>query len=136
MDSSEFVKIAQDAVVGAYYTTVAGPVDQFPAAKSFSERFQKRFQKSPESYALYAFDCGNVFVEAIKSWMAENPNQIPTRTDISAAVRKIQYDGITGPIAFDDKGDRLRSDYYVIKFEEASYPGKTIKAITTSPTGE
>lgn len=136
MDSSEFVKIAQDAVVGAYYTTVAGPVDQFPDAKAFSERFKARFQKDAESYALYSFDCANVFIESIKAHLTVHPGVIPSRTDVSAAVRKLTYTGITGAIAFDDKGDRLRSDYYIIKFEEASYPGKTIKAISTSPTGE
>jgi len=130
MDSSEFVNIAQDAVVGAYYTTVAGPADQFPAAKSFGERFKARFEKSAESYALYAYDCANVYIEAIKSHLSAHPGTIPTRPEMSAAVRAVKMDGITGPIAFDDKGDRLRSDYYIVKFETASYPGKTIKVIS------
>jgi branched-chain amino acid transport system substrate-binding protein len=130
MDSSEFVKIAQDAVVGAYYTTVAGPADQFPAARTFAERFKARFQKDAESYALYAYDCGNVFVAALKNWMEQNPGKIPTRSEVAQAVRAVNMDGITGSIAFDDKGDRVRSDYYIVKFETASYPGTTVKAIT------
>ncbi len=130
MDSSEFVKIAQDAVIGAYYTTVAGPTDQFPAAKSFADQFKARFQKDPESYALYAFDCGNVYVEALKSYLEQNPGKIPSRAEISSAVRAVKIDGITGVIAFDDKGDRVRSDYYIVKFETASYPGTTIKTIS------
>ena len=136
MDSSEFVKIAQDAVVGAYYTTVAGPADQFPAASSFSERFKARFQKNAESYAFYSFDCANVYIEALKAWLAENPGKVPSRADLGAAVRKVEMDGITGSIAFDDKGDRIRSDYYIVKFETASYPGKTIKVITQSIDGQ
>jgi branched-chain amino acid transport system substrate-binding protein len=130
MDSSEFVKIAQDAVIGAYYTTVAGPVDQFPAAQAFSERFQTRFGKAAESYALYAFDSANVFVEALKTWMNANDNTVPSRAQVGAAVRAVAFDGITGAIAFDDKGDRMRSDYYVITFDKAEYPGRTVKAIT------
>lgn len=136
MDSSEFVKIAQDAVVGAYYTTVAGPVDQFPAARAFSERYQERFNKTPESYALYGYDSAKVFINALQNFVTENPDTTPTRAQVGAAVREVAFDGITGSIAFDDKGDRLRSDYYVIKFEEASYPGKTIKAIAASPSGD
>lgn len=136
MDSSEFVKIAQDAVIGAYYTTVAGPVDQFPAAKDFAERYTKRFNRQPESYALYSFDAASVFVEALKTFIAEHPGETPTRAQVSEAVRDVKMDGITGSIAFDDKGDRLRSAYYVIKFEEASYPGKTVKSISSTPSGE
>jgi len=134
MDSSEFVKIAQDAVIGAYYTTVAGPVDQFPAAKAYSERFTARFKKSPESYALYGFDSANVLIDALKTWVLENPGKVPTRAQVTEAVRKVTIDGITGSIAFDEKGDRLKSDYYVIKFDAASYPGRMIKTITYSPT--
>lgn len=133
MDSSEFVKIAQDAVVGAYYTTVAGPVDQFPAALAFGERFADRFRKSPESYALYGFDAANVFIEALKSLITRSPGALPTRTEVAEAVRKVSHTGITGLIEFDGKGDRLKSDYYVIRFDEAIYPGKTVKTISYSP---
>ena len=31
------------------------------------------------------------------------------------------------------KGDRKTSDYYVVKLEEAKYPGKAIKVISASP---
>lgn len=136
MDSSELVKIAQDAVIGAYYTTVAGPVELFPAAKSFSERYLAKFNRPAESYALYAFDSAQVFIEAIKKLVEANPDAVPARADVAAAVRQVAFDGITGSIAFDDKGDRLRSDYYVIKFETAAYPGKTVKSITASPSGD
>lgn len=135
MDSSEFVKIAQNAVVGAHYTTVAGPVDQFPAAKEFSERYQERYSKAPESYALYSYDAANVFVEALKAFMNSNDGAVPTREQLAQEIRNVSFDGITGSIAFDDKGDRQQSDYYIIKFEEAVYPGSTVKAISSSPSG-
>jgi len=135
LDSSEFVKIAQDAVIGSYYTTVAGPVDQFPAAKSFSERYQARFNRSAESYALYSYDAAQVFIEALKALITNTPGEIPTRAQVSAAVRGVNFDGITGNIAFDDKGDRKSAIYYIIKLETASYPGTTVKGISSSPSG-
>lgn len=136
LDSSEFVKIAQDAVIGSYYTTVAGPVDQFPAAKSFSERYQERFNRSAESYALYSYDAAQVFIEALKALVTKNPGVVPTRSEVSEAIRNVSFDGITGNITFDDKGDRQRAIYYVIKFEQASYPGSTVKSILSSPSGD
>jgi len=135
LDSSEFVKIAQDAVIGSYYTTVAGPVDQFPAAKSFSERYLARFNRNAESYALYSYDAAQVFIEALKALITKSPGEIPSRVQVSEAVRGVTFDGITGHIKFDDKGDRQSAIYYIIKLESASYPGTTIKGISSTPTG-
>ena len=133
LDSSEFVSIAQDAAVDAYYTTVAGPVDQYPSARKFSENFQARFKKTPESYALYSYDAANVILAAIENAMKSNHNKRPTRDDVSKILRAVSLPGITGTIEFDGKGDRKVSDYYVIHLREAKYPGLAEKVISASP---
>ena len=132
-DSSEFVKIAQQAAIGTYYTTVAGPVDQYPAARSFADKFQAKFQKPPESFALYAYDAANVLIAAIESAVKLNSHKFPSRESVCLEIRKVNLDGITGHIEFDDKGDRKTSDYYIVKLEEAKYPGKAVKVISASP---
>ncbi len=132
-DSSEFVKIAQDASVGTYYTTVAGPIDQYPAARGFADRFQKEFKKPPESFALYAYDAANVVIEGIAAAIKGAEGQMPSREAVCAEIRKVSLSGITGQIAFDSKGDRKTADYYIVKFETASYPGKAVKVISAAP---
>ncbi len=132
-DSSEFVKIAQSASAGTYYTTVAGPVDQYPNAKAFADRFHARFDKAPESFALYAYDAANVIITALEAAIAEGGGKKPTRESVVQAVRQVKLDGITGHIEFDEKGDRKTSDYYIVKLEEAKYPGKAVKVISASP---
>jgi branched-chain amino acid transport system substrate-binding protein len=133
LDSSEFVKIAQDASKGTYYTSVAGPVDQYPAAAGFAKSFEAKFKKKPESFALYAYDCARVLIEAIKTAAKENGGKIPSREAVCKAVRTSSVQGITGLIEFDDKGDRKKADYYVIQFKEASFPGTTVKVISAAP---
>jgi branched-chain amino acid transport system substrate-binding protein len=133
LDSSEFVKIAQEASKGTYYTTVAGPLDQYPAAAAFAKSFEAKFKKKPESFALYAYDSAKVMVEAIKIAIKENDGKIPSREAVCKAVRKISIQGITGLIEFDDKGDRRKADYYVVQFKEASFPGTTIKVVSSAP---
>jgi branched-chain amino acid transport system substrate-binding protein len=132
-DSSEFVKIAQSASVGTYYTTVAGPVDQYPAAKAFADKFQARFHKSPESFALYAYDAARVIVAALEAAIRGAGGKMPSRESVAQEVRKVSLDGITGHIEFDGKGDRKKSDYYIVKIEEPKYPGKAVKVISASP---
>ena len=134
-DSSEFIKIAQEASAGTYYTTVAGPVDQYPAARGFADSFQEKFNKAPESFALYAYDAANVIIAALQSTIQQGGGKLPTREALSQAVRGVVMDGITGHIEFDAKGDRKSSDYYVVKLETASYPGKAVKVISAAPPG-
>ena len=133
-DSSEFVKIAQRASVGVYHTTVAGPVDQYPAAKAFADSFKAKFGRAPESFALYAYDSAKVLLAAIKAAMGEG-SDLPSRKAVSAEVRKVSIDGITGRIEFDDKGDRKTCDYFIVKLDEQKYPGKVVKVITQSAPG-
>ena len=133
LDSSEFVRIAQDSAKGCYYTTVAGPVEQYPAAAEFARSFEARFKKRPESFALYAYDSARVIVEALKSAAQGAEGKLPSRAAVCKAVRQVSYPGITGLIEFDDKGDRKTSDYYVMRLKESAYPGSAIKVISSAP---
>lgn len=133
LESSAFVEIAQKAVIGAHYTTVAGPADKYPAAKTFIEAFTKRFERAPEAYSLYAYDATKVALAAIETAIAENNGKKPTREQVSQAVRKTTMDGITGPIAFNENGDRTEADYWIIHYAEAKYPGTTVKSISAKP---
>ena len=51
LDSSDLTKIAGKAVVGMYYTSVAGPVSVYPQAKQFADEYKKKFGKNPEPFA-------------------------------------------------------------------------------------
>ncbi len=134
-DSAEFAKIAQAAAVGVHYSTVAGPVDQYPAAKAFADKFRQQFNKGPESFALYAHDSALVLLAAIESALEKSGGKLPTRAAVSTAVRGVALTGITGAIAFDAKGDRQKSDYYIMRLDEPTYPGKAVKVITAAPPG-
>ncbi|MFH0907451.1 MAG: branched-chain amino acid ABC transporter substrate-binding protein [bacterium] len=132
LDSSEFVKIAQNASVGAYYTSCAGPVDQYPAAAGFAKEFEARFKKKPESYALYAYDAAKVILIALEHASSAANGAVPTREQVCQEIRNVEINGITGAIAFDAKGDRKVADYYVIQYEDATYPGKVQQVISAA----
>lgn len=133
MESSAFVEIAQGAVVGAHYTTVAGPVEKYPLAKAFMENFTAKHGRSPEAYALYSYDAAKVVLAAIESAIAANGGQKPSRKQVMEAIRAAKVDGLTGPIAFDSRGDREKADYWVVEFKEAKYPGTAVTSVTASP---
>ncbi len=135
MESSAFVDIAQSAVIGAHYTTVAGPVEKYPLAKAFNETFQAKHGRNPEAYALYSYDAAKVVLAGIESAIAANGGKKPSRKQVAAAVRAAKVDGLTGPIAFDSRGDRAQADYWVVRFDEAKYPGTAVTSVTAAPPG-
>jgi branched-chain amino acid transport system substrate-binding protein len=130
LDSSEMVKIAGSHVVGAYYTTVAGPIDAYPESAAFARKFKQRFGKEVESFGMYGYDAAMVGLKAVEAAVREAKGKRPSRAQVSAAVRNLKnFSGITGAISFDSKGDPVKAKYFVLKFEKRQYPGKVVKVI-------
>ena len=130
LDSAEMAKIAGSAVVGSYYTSVAGPPDAYPETAAFAKKYKQRFGKETESFGMYGYDATLVGIKAIEGWIKANPGRKPSRADVAMAVRKIKnFKGVTGSIEFDNKGDPVKAKYFVLQFEKQAYPGKVVKVI-------
>ena len=113
LDSSDLTKIAGKAVVGMNYTSVAGPVSVYPQAKQFAEEFKKKFGKNPEPFAAQAYDSAVIAIKAIEA--ATKGGKAPTRDAVTAAIRDVRYNGITGSVEFDSKGDPKKALYFVLQ---------------------
>jgi branched-chain amino acid transport system substrate-binding protein len=74
----------------------------YPGTKdsSFQQDFKGKYGKMPGPVAAYAFDGMNLIIEAIREAGLD-------RDKIQKSLAKINYEGITGPIQFDDKGKRI-----------------------------
>lgn len=66
----------------------------------FRQEFQRTYGNMPGAEAAYAFDGMNLIIETIR-------NAGLDREKIQKSLSKINYDGITGEIRFDDKGNRV-----------------------------
>jgi branched-chain amino acid transport system substrate-binding protein len=134
MDSSDLTKIAGPAVVGMNYTSAAGPASALPKAKAFVDEFKKKFSKNPEPYAAEAYDATVIAIKAIED-VAKTGKM--SREGVSAAVRKIKLSGITGDIAFDAKGDRLKAQYFILTVVSDNPDkwgdNKIVKQLTIAP---
>jgi len=73
----------------------------------FSNKYKEAYGKEPGMVAAYAFDGIHLLVEAFKKAGS------PDREKIQQALTGINIEGITGPIRFDDKGNRL-GPYYIV----------------------
>jgi branched-chain amino acid transport system substrate-binding protein len=113
MDSSDLTKIAGKAVVGMHYTSAAGPASALAGAKAFVDDFKKKFGKNPEPYAAEAYDATAIVIKALEA--TAKGGKMPSREDVSTAIRKVKHTGITGEIEFDGKGDRKKALYFVLQ---------------------
>ncbi|MBM4441519.1 MAG: branched-chain amino acid ABC transporter substrate-binding protein [Candidatus Rokubacteria bacterium] len=113
LDSSDLTKIAGKAVVGMYYTSVAGPVSVYPQAKQFGEEYKKKFSKNPEPFAAQAYDATAIAIKALEA--VTKGGKAPTREAVAEAVRGVRHTGITGAVEFDDKGDPKKALYFVLQ---------------------
>ncbi len=115
MDAPDFVRIAGKTVVKAYYTTAAGPVAMYPKAKDFAKTFKEKFKKDPTPYAAEAYDATSIGLKAIETAIKEAGGKMPAREAVSVNIRKTKFEGITGHIEFDEKGDRKKAGYFILQ---------------------
>ena len=67
---------------------------------NFKNKYFKKFGKMPGTEALYAYDATNIIIDAIKhSW--------PNREKIQKNVSTIHFEGVTGSIRFDERGNHV-----------------------------
>lgn len=102
------LKTAGEAADGMFITTA--PLPQFlSGAKTFVEDYTKEFGHGPGPYSAYEYDAIGVLANAIKRAKSTGP------AALNAALAKTRnYQGITGSITFDPKGDRAVAVYIVI----------------------
>jgi len=97
--SPEFVKLAGDAA-GILHCSMAGEaVEKLSKGQEFLDKYKKRFNADVQVYSPYSYDAVYVIADAIKRAGKSD------RASITAAMPATNYNGLTGTIAFDEKGD-------------------------------
>lgn len=108
--SPEFIKLAGAAADGVIASSPGVPLDKMPGGKGFTERFNAKYGQI-QIYAPYAYDAVMTLVEAMQKADSTQPAKYLPE------LARITRQGVTGPIAFDEKGD-LKSGpitLYVVK---------------------
>lgn len=99
----DFIAPGGAAAEGTIVTGGATPDD------AFSGRFKDRFQRMPTTpFVLQSYDAVNVLLEAVASAATEAGDGalVIDRARLADALRAQRFAGLTGPIQFDENGDR------------------------------
>jgi ABC-type branched-subunit amino acid transport system substrate-binding protein len=94
------LKTAGDAANGMIITTA--PLAQFiSGAQDFVQKYKSAYNTGPGPFSVYEYDAVQVVAQAIKNAGSTDPKKI------DQALHGIKgYQGLTGDITFDSKGDR------------------------------
>jgi branched-chain amino acid transport system substrate-binding protein len=97
--SPEFIKLAGDASGMLHCSQAGEAVEKLAKGTEFVDKYKKRFNTDVQIYSPYSYDAVYVLAEAMK-----RAGKVD-RASIAAAVPATNYNGVTGNVAFDDKGD-------------------------------
>ncbi len=101
--SAELAKLAGDAMADdQVYCAEAGGVEgkQKAGMDAFKAKFKAKFNADVQIYAPYVYDSVNVMVAAMEKAGSSDPAKY-----LPVLAKTTNYQGVTGPITFDAKGD-------------------------------
>jgi branched-chain amino acid transport system substrate-binding protein len=119
-----------DNMKNIYFTTTAVPISQLPAAKAFAKKYKAKYGADPEGYSAYGYDAARVVIRAIAAALKASNGAKPERLDVAKQVRNVTFNGVTGKIALNARGDLKVAKYVVIAAQPQYNDNKVIKSIT------
>ena len=108
---AEYIKLAgAEQAKGDFATSVGLPLDQMPKGQEFKAAFDAAYPgETIAAYDAYSYDAANVIIKGIIAAAKELGADKVTTSDgkkaIIAAVAKTDFEGVTGKVQFDSKGD-------------------------------
>jgi branched-chain amino acid transport system substrate-binding protein len=97
--TKQFLTLAGAEGEGAYASSPGVPLASMPDGPAFTERYTKAFNQEIQLYAPYAYDATNTLIAAmIEADSFDSAVYLPV-------LAKIQYQGVSSLVQFDEKGD-------------------------------
>jgi branched-chain amino acid transport system substrate-binding protein len=98
IETDKFIELAGAGPAEGTVSAESGqPLESMPKGKSFAEKYKK--YGAVVLYAPYAYDATWALINAMKLADSTSP------ADYLPAMKKVDFDGVTGKISFDEKGD-------------------------------
>ena len=124
--TDEMAKLAGAAAEGLLCSQAGIPAQA--ADKKFLEAYKAKFNAKPILYSPFTYDAANILIEAMKKADSADPAKYLPE------LQKGAFNGVTGTIAFDGKGDRKDAEMTIFTMKGGKIEpiavikgGKTIK---------
>ncbi|RQT15046.1 branched-chain amino acid ABC transporter substrate-binding protein [Burkholderia contaminans] len=118
IETEKFIELAGPGAAEGTVSAESGEsLDSMPKGKSFEQKFRK--YGAVVLYAPYAYDATWALINAMRIANSTSPAQyLP-------AMKKVDFDGVTGRIAFDDKGDLRAANVTLYEAKDGKFSPMT-----------
>lgn len=138
LDTPAFAQAAGESAAGVYYTALGGLPGSTPRGLTWVGRYRLRSGAEPHPLAALGYDGALILLDACARVAAERPAFPLDRVSVARNLRAAsQYDGVAGPIRFDDRGDNTAAGADSVRFmrlEGPFYPGQAVPPDESFPS--
>ncbi|WP_396901692.1 branched-chain amino acid ABC transporter substrate-binding protein [Burkholderia anthina] len=122
MCTERFATLAGDAAAKLTCSEAGLPIEKMPGGAEFKKKYMNAFNQKIEGFAPFSYDAVNVVIDAMKRANSTDPAKILD------AMSSTKYDGVTGPISFDEKGDLKQKGISIYEYRSGT---KTLLNVVT-----
>lgn len=115
MQTPVFLQLAGADAEGKYASQAGAPKDQLPGYTSFAEKLKAKHNQEIQLYATYAYDAARVMIDAMKRADSTEPAKYLEK------IGQTNFDGATGKIEFDDKGNRKNAAVTIYQVKDGKW---------------
>ena len=115
-----FIELAGSAASSLRCSVAGVPLNKMPRGAQFSADYETSFEQPVQIYAPFAYDAVYAIIEAMK---IANSTQ---REAIAEAMPKVDFEGVTGRIHFDKRGDIVNGPMTIFKVKNQRLEVETI----------
>jgi branched-chain amino acid transport system substrate-binding protein len=101
---------------GAIVSFQAPPYDSSEKLKKFAADYKAKFNEEPGPYSAYGYNEAAIILDAMKRAGSD-----VTRESIVAQLRTTKFDGLMGPVEFDDKGELKEPFVFLYKVVDGKF---------------
>ncbi|MBP0597092.1 branched-chain amino acid ABC transporter substrate-binding protein [Herbaspirillum sp. LeCh32-8] len=92
-------------------------VDRRPGYAEFEKSYRRKYDSALTAYAMFSYDAVGMLVEAMRRLDSTDPRKL------SAELHKMQYRGMSGPVAFAADGAQVNPPYTLYQASQAQWQG-------------
>ncbi|MFP5415710.1 MAG: branched-chain amino acid ABC transporter substrate-binding protein [Actinomycetes bacterium] len=101
-----YVELAGSTSEGDLVTSVGAPTESLASAQAFVDAYKAEgYKEGWAAYGMYTYDAGNAIVAALKTSLADATDVASARQATVEALAKVDFEGASGRVAFDEFGD-------------------------------
>ncbi len=115
LPNEDFTKMAGSSAEGVYAWNYGMPLKEMPRGTAFEDKLKQKFGTGVVQSSPFAYDATWAAINAMVNAQSADPSVY------LAALKAGSYDGVTGTIAFDEKGNLKNAAATVFQFQSGQW---------------